>query len=137
MLKITRLEDKITVFFRRGLAYTFDIYFITTSQVIIFSLYRYISSDFFRLSLLYIIQNFKFLFLINGLLYFFLCEYFFSKTLGKKIFKLEIIYNRNKLLSAIIRTLIRLFPFDLFFILIPKYKALHDILAKTEVIKCR
>ncbi|PSL87103.1 RDD family protein [Elizabethkingia miricola] len=135
MLKIIRLEDKIIDFFRRGLAYIFDIYFITTSQIIIFSLYRYISSDLFRLSLLYIIQNFRFLFLINALLYFFLCEYIFSKTLGKKIFKLKIVYNKNRLLSAIIRTLIRLFPFDLFFILIPKYKPLHDILAKTEVIK--
>ncbi|AQX85746.1 hypothetical protein ATB97_11685 [Elizabethkingia bruuniana] len=64
-----------------------------------------------------------------------MCEYIFSKTLGKKIFKLKIVYNKNRLLSAIIRTLIRLFPFDLFFILIPKYKPLHDILAKTEVIK--
>lgn len=66
------------------------------------------------------------------LLYWFISEYFFSATIGKKIFKLKVVATSNRFFQIFLRTLVRLLPFDLFFILI-NGKPLHDILSKTSV----
>ena len=119
---------------KRFFAYAFDIYFVPVMQLLIFSLYRYITTGEVYPSMLYILQNFRILFISNYILYYFITEFLFNKTLGKKIFKLEVVYKNKTLLSILIRSLVRLFPLDLFFILIFKDKVLHDYLSKTLVI---
>lgn len=119
---------------KRILAYLLDGYLITTIQLIIYSLYNYFVSGEFRLSMLYMITNFRFLFIFIYLFYFFICEFLWKKTLGKKIFKLEVMYEKRDLKSIIIRTISRLIPVDLFAILIYK-RTLHDIFSRTNVIE--
>mgnify|MGYP003595231409 CR=1 FL=1 len=66
------------------------------------------------------------------LLYWFISEYFFSATIGKKIFKLKVVVTSNRFFQIFLRTLVRLLPFDLFLVLINE-KPLHDKLSKTSV----
>lgn len=119
---------------KRILAYILDVYLTSLVQLIIFSLYRFADSGVFRLSMFYVVKNFWFLYLFLSLFYFFTAEYFFQKTVGKKIFKLEVIFTNRNLKSIFIRTVIRLIPIDVFFILIYR-KTLHDILSKTVVMR--
>ncbi|WP_407483686.1 RDD family protein [Elizabethkingia meningoseptica] len=126
-------EINIMNLLKRAGAYTFDVYFITTLQIVGFAIFRSIYYGEFRLSLVYILENQKLSYFFISVYYFLLCEFFFSKTLGKRIFKLEVIFTKNRFISVLIRTLTRLFPFDLFFILILNNKPLHDILANTSV----
>lgn len=123
------------VMYKRSLAYILDIYIVSLSQLILFSLYHYYHSGEFRLSMVYIIENFKILFISIGLVYFSFSEFFFSKTLGKKIFGLEVLFEKKSLKFILVRTLTRLFPLDLFFIIIFKNRVLHDYLSKSYVQK--
>lgn len=118
---------------RRISAYIFDLYFITVVQYIGFNLYRYLDDGIFNPSMLYIINNFSFIIILNYLLYMAFSEYFFEQTLGKKLFKLKVFFDTKDLMSILIRTIIRLFPLDLFFIIIFKNKVLHDYLSRTIV----
>lgn len=72
------------------------------------------------------------------IIYYFITEYKFNKTLGKKIMGLEVIFfvPKNKKLNAtIIRTLSRLIPFDILsFSLNNKGYLWHDSLSKTKVV---
>lgn len=68
------------------------------------------------------------------LLYFFICELFFSATFGKKIMKLKVTSERNPFISVFIRTICRLIPFDLLTFILFKEELLHDRLSKTKVI---
>lgn len=120
---------------KRSFAYILDIYIVSLSQLVLFSLYHYYYSGEFRLSMVYIIENFKILFISIGLVYFSLCEFFFSKTIGKKIFGLEVLFEKKSLKSILFRTLIRLFPLDLFFIIIFKDRVLHDYISNSYVQK--
>lgn len=69
-------------------------------------------------------------------LYFFLSEFFFSLTIGKRILKLRVITNssKNKFISIFIRIISRLIPFDLITFLFLNNKLLHDHLSETTVI---
>ncbi|MCT3845051.1 RDD family protein [Elizabethkingia anophelis] len=119
------------VMFKRCAAYILDVYFVTITQIILFTLLDYL---FFGIvNLMSVILKYKISVLINSILYFFFCEYFFSKTLGKKVFKLKVVYKKSRFSSAVIRIITRMFPLDLFFILINSNQPLHDILAKTDV----
>lgn len=118
---------------KRFFAYSLDSYIINLIQLLLFSLYRFITTGVFRLSMLYIVNNFLIIYIFLYLSYFFISEYLYNKTVGKKLFKLEVIFAERDLKSIMIRTIIRLVPIDIFFILIFK-KTLHDILSKTDVI---
>ncbi|AQX00881.1 RDD family protein [Elizabethkingia anophelis] len=119
------------VMFKRCAAYILDVYFVTITQIILFTLLDYLF--FGILNLMSVMIKYKISVLINSILYFFFCEYFFSKTLGKRVFKLKVVYMKSRFSSAVIRTVTRMFPFDLFFVLINDNQPLHDILAKTDV----
>lgn len=69
------------------------------------------------------------------LLYFFISEYIFSKTVGKHIMKLKLEFSNNRLISVFVRTVCRLIPLDLISFLLLKDKLLHDYLSKTSVVK--
>ena len=105
---------------KRVFAYLFDCYLITTIQLVAYSIYNFCDTGEFRLSMLYVINNFKFFFIFFYLFYFFTGEYIYRKTIGKKIFKLEVVYSKRDLKSILIRTLVRLVPIDVFFILVYK-----------------
>lgn len=84
-------------------------------------------------------------FFVFSFLYFFISEYFFQKTIGKKILNLKVIEeNKSKLSfkSSFIRNLIRpidsigLYLFGLIFIsLTKKSQRLGDLAAKTQVVE--
>jgi len=64
-------------------------------------------------------------------------EFFFKTTFGKLIFKLKIHYIGNNIffVSILIRTISRLIPFDVFFLLLNNENLLlHDKLSKTIVV---
>ncbi|MEC5157479.1 RDD family protein [Chryseobacterium sp. MP_3.2] len=121
---------------KRVLACVLDIYLVTLIQLLMYTLYNFFRVGQFRLSMLYVIDDFRILFVFFFLLYYFISEYLFRKTIGKRIFKLEVIFTRRDLKTIIIRTIIRLVPIDVFFILIYK-KTLHDILSKTDVVETK
>lgn len=121
---------------KRVLACVLDIYLVTLIQLLMYTLYNFFRFGQFRLSMLYVIDNFRILFVFFFFLYYFISEYLFRKTIGKRIFKLEVIFTRRDLKTIIIRTIIRLVPIDVFFILIYK-KTLHDILSKTDVVETK
>lgn len=81
-------------------------------------------------------------FLINALIiqflpfliYFFISEAFFEKTIGKKIMNLKVVAENNRFVSVLIRTICRLIPFDLVTFIFFKDQLLHDYLSKTKVI---
>jgi uncharacterized RDD family membrane protein YckC len=84
------------------------------------------------------ILNFAlFLQFVPAILYFFISELFFDKTLGKKILKLKIIQtdNKNKFITFFIRTISRLIPLDLATFLIFENELLHDKISKTKVVE--
>lgn len=93
----------------------------------------------------YRINNVKFKYLFNfGYLYFsvlfgyyFLCELFFARTLGKKFSFSKVVNNQNKrpnVLQILIRSLVRLTIIDMFFIPFLD-KTLHDYISKTNVVE--
>lgn len=119
---------------KRIFAYILDLYLVSLSQFLLFAIYNFLQTGVFHLSMLYVINNFKFLFIFFYLFYFFVCEFIYRKTIGKKIFKLEVVYSKRDLKSIFIRTIVRLVPIDVFFILINR-RTLHDILSNTNVIE--
>lgn len=119
---------------KRIFAYILDLYIVTLSQLLIFSLYRSLDEKEFGLSFMYIITNHKYTFLFIYYIYYLVSEFLFLKTIGKKIFKLEVKFTNRNLMSIIIRTVSRLIPIDLFFIVFNRNKTLHDILSNTQVI---
>jgi len=80
---------------------------------------------------------FDILFSITYFSYYFFSEFFFGKTIGK-IFTKTIVKDRNgnkpKVIFLIIRTLIRMFPIEVFTFLFGNY-GLHDLLSRTTVVK--
>lgn len=122
---------------KRVFAYLSDMYIVTLFQLLLFSIYRYAIEGEFKLSMLYILSNYKYLFIFIYLMYFFVFEFYFKQTLGKKIFKLEVVFKNRNILSIVIRTLVRLIPVDLFLIILKNNKTLHDVLSGTEVISKR
>jgi uncharacterized RDD family membrane protein YckC len=69
------------------------------------------------------------------ILYFFISEFIFTTTVGKKIMKLKIEYSGNKFFVFLIRTISRLIPLDLIsFFLLKDDKLLHDYISKTRVV---
>lgn len=120
----------------RIFAYILDFYIVSLSQFFLFAIFNFLKTGVFHLSMLYVIENFKFLFIFFYLLYFFICEFVYGKTIGKKIFKLEVVYVKKDLKSIFIRTIVRLIPIDVFFILINR-RTLHDILSKTNVVRIK
>lgn len=77
--------------------------------------------------------------LIIMLLYFFISEYFFGKTLAKKILKLKVVYSsktKNKMLNIFLRTIFRLIPLDIFSIFFNVDALMwYDMLSRTKVIE--
>lgn len=65
--------------------------------------------------------------------YFLLSEFFFKKTLGKKLLKLEVICYEKRFYRIFIRTICRLIPLDLITFLFYEDKLLHDVLSQTSV----
>ena len=66
------------------------------------------------------------------ILYFYILETFYNKTIGKSIMRLIII--REKRSDTLVRTLCRLIPFDTISFLFNNQKALwHDTISKTTV----
>ncbi|PIE50249.1 MAG: hypothetical protein CSA38_04145 [Flavobacteriales bacterium] len=74
-----------------------------------------------------------FLQFVPFLLYFFISEFIFLSTVGKKVMKLKVSYEKNRFLSILIRTLSRLIPLELISFLILKDQLLHDKISKTKV----
>ena len=62
-------------------------------------------------------------------------EFFFSKTIGKKIMKINVEFEKNKILSILIRSFARLIPLELISFLYFEDKLLHDVLSNTKVIQ--
>ena len=120
---------------KRCFSYIFDIYFITTAHIILFSLFRFYVTGVFRLSLLYVLQNYNYVLITVYFLYFLFSEYFFRKTLGKKIFRLKVISEKNKFSQYLIRSFSRLIPIDFVFIFFTKNQTFHDIISKTKVVE--
>ena len=67
------------------------------------------------------------------LLYFFISELFFNKTIGKHFQDLEVVITSNKFFSILVRTICRLIPLDLLTFFFFNDKLLHDVLSKTSV----
>lgn len=125
----------MTNLFKRGFAYIFDVYCITTLHIIIFSIIRFLSTGEFRLSLLYVLKNYNIVLLSAYLLYFLFCEYLYAQTLGKKIFRIMVISEKHTFIAFLIRTISRLIPIDFIYIIFTKDKFLHDVLSRTSVIE--
>ena len=68
------------------------------------------------------------------ILYFMISEFIFSKTIGKKIMKLEVEFEKNRIASILIRSLSRLIPLEIVSFFYFENKLLHDILSKTSVV---
>jgi len=72
-------------------------------------------------------------------IYYLLCEYFWLKTLGKKVSKTRIILlneDQNRFIQVLKRTLARLIPFDPISGLFNEEGIMwHDTLSNTKVIK--
>lgn len=116
---------------RRIIAYLIDgIIIITPLQMIAFLSWDKILSDYTDY-LLIIALTFQFL---PFVLYFMISEFIFSKTIGKKIMKLKVEYERNRIPSIFIRSFSRLIPFEIISFLYFENKLLHDVLSKTIVI---
>lgn len=122
---------------KRTFAYIFDIYLVTLLQLICFSAYTYIKTGVLSLSMFNVLTNYRLPFILVFLLYFFFLEYKYHKTLGKKIFGLEILWINKDLKSIFIRTITRLFPLDVFFVFFIQNQLLHDFLSKTQVVNNR
>ena len=80
---------------------------------------------------------FNILFFIVFFSYYFFFEFFLGKTIGKMLTKTTVVdRNGNKptALRLIIRTLVRMVPFEWFSFLFGNY-GLHDLISKTTVVK--
>lgn len=99
-------------------------------QIIAVPLWNYFLSN-HPDQLIFIAFSFQF---FPFMIYYFISEYYFSRTIGKKIMKLEIVIKTNRLLSILIRTISRLIPFDPITFVLFKNKLLHDYLSNTKVI---
>jgi uncharacterized RDD family membrane protein YckC len=122
---------------RRFFAFNFDLVII--SVLLLISLYTYhiliysISIDDLSFIMIMILNN------LLAFCYFVFSDFFFGKSLGKKIFQLKINgfeqKNKAKLLKqVIIRNLFRFVPFDQLSILFYEdYRMWHDIVSITTV----
>lgn len=116
---------------KRILAYLIDgIIIITPIQMIAFLSWDKILNDYTDY-LLVIALTIQFL---PFVLYFMISEFIFSKTIGKKVMKLKVEYERNRIPSIFIRSFSRLIPFEIISFLYFENKLLHDVLSKTIVI---
>lgn len=68
------------------------------------------------------------------LIYFFISETYFEKTIGKKIMDLKVVAGHNRFASILKRTICRLIPLDLITFIFFKDRLLHDYLSTTKVI---
>lgn len=87
-------------------------------------------------------ENLVIIQLIVYLFYFILSDYFFYRTLGKKLLKFKIIgYQSNgklRLKQVLIRNLIKLIPIEPFSIILnEEYRMWHDMVSKTTVVDIR
>lgn len=112
----------------RLLAYVIDIFFvILLNATLLLIIEIRIDSDFISL--------FNF---ISFYFYFFICELLWRKSLGKWLFNLKVVVgqtNTSVFIRLLVRTLVRLIPFEALTIFFNKGKCLHDILSKTQVIQ--
>lgn len=87
-------------------------------------------------------ENLVIIQLLVYLFYFILSDYFFYRTLGKKLLKFKIIgYQSNgklRLKQVLIRNLIKLIPIEPFSIILnEEYRMWHDMVSKTTVVDIR
>ncbi len=71
--------------------------------------------------------------LLPFLVYFFVAEVYFGKTVGKKAMNLKVIAEKNRYKSVLIRTICRLIPMDLITFIFLGDRLLHDYLSNTKV----
>lgn len=67
-------------------------------------------------------------------IYYFACEAVFARTLGKAVNGTFVVYERGRVLSALVRTLSRFLPLEAFSF-IGRYEGWHDQLSRTTVRK--
>lgn len=119
------------IILKRILAFLIDGAIVTISlQIVSLPLWNYVLNNYPE-GLLYIAFVFQ---LVPFLLYYFISECFFSRTVGKRIMKLKISVEGEKFTSILIRTISRIIPFDPITFLFFKDKLLHDYLSKTKVV---
>jgi uncharacterized RDD family membrane protein YckC len=81
--------------------------------------------------------NFGYVFFASLFVYYFFCEAFFARTLGKLASFSKVVNNEGKrpnILQVLIRSAIRLTVIDMFFIPFLD-KTLHDYCSKTNVVE--
>ena len=120
--------DNVILFIVTGFAY------ILKERISGISLDKIIVPDTNELMLYHIVLFF---------LYFFVCEVFLFRTIGKILFKLRIcgfssISLKTRLFQSTLRNLSRLIPFEPFSIFLDEEKIMwHDSISKTKVIDAR
>ncbi|ODS89406.1 MAG: hypothetical protein ABS44_04040 [Chryseobacterium sp. SCN 40-13] len=67
------------------------------------------------------------------LVYSFVAEAYFGKTVGKKVMNLKVIAEKNRYKSVLIRSICRLIPLDLITFIFLGDQLLHDYLSNTKV----
>ncbi len=121
------------IFIKRIKALIIDCYLFTFLAIILLSVFKSIVLGEFFFSIT-VLDKYRYIYVVMYLLYFFISEYFFSKTIGKKMMGLKVVCEKKKLESILLRTLTRLFPFDLIYALANiDYKPLHDVVSKSLV----
>ena len=125
----------------RGIAFYIDGIFVAIFTVILFVFHHYLLRD-----LDAIIEEFhasKLLnyYFISYSLYFIVCEYFFSRTIGKYFFKFKVVFKSNnsinKLMNVIIRTIVRYIPLNpISFLFDKNYLLWHEKWTNTSSVKC-
>lgn len=78
----------------------------------------------------------KLIFFLVFLLYYFLLEIFFCQTLGKiatKTIVVDVLDSKPGILKILLRTLLRLNPFDIISYLFGINLGTHDVLSKTKL----
>ena len=117
---------------KRILAYLIDgVILITPLQITAFLVWDITLKNYIE-NLLVIAFAFQFL---PFILYFMISEFFFSKTVGKKVMNLTVVFEKDILSSVAIRTFARLIPLELLSFFFYDDKLLHDVLSNTKVIK--
>lgn len=117
---------------KRFLAYLIDgVILVTPLQIIAFLTWDTILNEYTQ----YVLPIALTLQFLPFILYFLISEFFFSKTIGKKIMKLTVKFEKNRMSSIIIRSFARLIPLELFTFLYFEDKLLHDVLSNTKVIE--
>ena len=127
---------------RRFFSFYIDMSLISIISIIVYVVNQLLLGVSFTMIRNPLKENLVLIQLLIFLIYFIFSDYFFYRTLGKKLLKFKIIgfqYNGNKRFKQVlIRNLIKLIPIEPFSIILnEEHRMWHDFASKTTVVDVR